>query len=328
MDRIRWGILATGGIAQAFARALHALPGAELLAVASRTQERADEFGEDYGVPRCYGSYEALAADPDVDVVYVATPHVFHAANATQCLRAGKAVLCEKAFTINAAEAEQLIAIARAEGRFLMEAMYTRHLPVIKKVKAWLDDGAIGEVRMVQANRCNRENLDPKGRGLNLELGGGSLLDVGIYPLSFAVMAFGAVPEQAVGFAHLGETGSDEQASFILRFPGGGLASLNCALRTKNVDEARICGTEGMIHIHPPFWGATKATLAVRGQEPVHAELPLESNGLNYEAAEVMRCLREGLLESPVMPLDESLALMRTMDQIRAPWGLRYPNDA
>lgn len=326
-DTIRWGILSTGAIAHAFARALGALPSAELVAVGSRTQASAEAFGREFSVPHCHGSYEALAEDPDIDVVYVATPHAFHAENTILCLKAGKAVLCEKAFAINAREARRMIEVARAERRFLMEAMYTRHLPVIRQVRAWVEQGLIGEVRMVQAHRLSRGTFNPTGRHMNLELGGGSLLDVGIYPLSFATMLLGPEPEAATGYTHLGETGADEHAGMVLKYSGGALAVLSCGLRTKGIDDARIYGTEGMIEIQPPFWGATHAELVLDGKPAESIEIPIESNGLNYEAAEVMRCLREGLVESPVMPLDESLKLMEIMDRLREDWGLKYPND-
>lgn len=325
---IRWGILSTGFIAKAFAEALHGLPGAELLAVASRTQAKADAFGDRFGVPRRYGTYADLAHDPDVDIVYVATPHIFHAANAMLCLLAGKHVLCEKAFTINAREAEQLIDCARERKRFLMEAMYTRHHPVMRQVREWIAGGRIGEVRLVQANRCNREDLDPSGRGLNLDLGGGSLLDVGVYPLSFAAMAFRRPITAIGGHCHLGPTGADEQAAFTVAFEGGGLALLACSLRTSAPDDARICGTEGMIYIPAPFWQADEAILSIRGKEDRTVHLPVDGNGLQYEATESMRCIREGLLESPVMPHHETLALMHGMDKLRRDWGLAYPGEA
>lgn len=324
---VRWGILSTGFIARAFAEALHGLPGAELTAVGSRTQSKADAFGDRFGVPHRHGSYHDLAANPDVDVIYVASPHAFHAANAMMCLAAGKHVLCEKAFTINAREAQQLIDCAQEHQRFLMEAMYTRHLPIMRHVWGWIAEGRIGDVRMVQANRCNREDLDPMGRGLNLDLGGGSLLDVGIYPLSFASMVFHQPITAISGHCHMGPTGADEQASFTVQFQEGGLASLNCALRTSMPDDARICGTDGMIYIPAPFWQADEAVLSMRGKEDRTITIPVEGNGLQFEAIETMRCIREGLLESPVMPLHETLELMRAMDKLRRDWGLEYPGE-
>lgn len=324
--RIRWGILGTGGIAHAFARALAVLPDAELIAVGSRTRDTAEVFAAEFNVPHAHASYAALATDPDVDVVYIATPHKFHKDNGILCLEGGKHVLCEKAFTINAREANELIETARREKRFLMEAMYTRHLPLMHEVRDWLADGALGKVRLVQANRCSSGTYIPGGRHMTLALGGGSLLDVGIYVLSFASMVLGE-PETVSGHAHLGPTGADEQASMVLKYQSGALASLNCSLYTDNTDDARILGTAGAIYIDAPFWGATRATLVRPGHADVVCERPIESNGLNYEAAETMRCIQKGLSESPLMPLDESLALMRAMDTLRAQWGLVYPGE-
>ncbi len=352
--KIRWGILSTGSIARAFARGLAVLPDAELVAVGSRAQATADEFGRTFGVSHRHPSYEALAHDPDVDVIYVATPHVFHKENALLCLEAGKAVLCEKPFTLNAAEAREVIDFARERGLFLMEAMWTRFLPAIVQVRRWLAEGVIGEVRLLQADFGFRADWDPEGRLFNPELGGGALLDVGIYPVSFTSMVLGK-PEEIVALAHLGETGVDEQGAFLLGYPEGRLAVLSAALRTQTPTEAVILGTEGQIRLAAPFYRTEQLTLvkpgiadAVRQRSPgwlIEAgrmlglnrlwkrggragrtfPFPLQGNGYNYEAAEVMRCLRAGQLESEVMPLDETLSIMETLDEIRARWGLVYP---
>jgi dihydrodiol dehydrogenase / D-xylose 1-dehydrogenase (NADP) len=327
-DTIRWGILGTGGIAGAFAEALHLLPDAELSAVGSRTAERAATFGDRFHIPNRHAAYERLAEDPEVDVVYIATPHAFHARDATLCLKAGKHVLCEKAFTINAREARTLVDTARHHKRFLMEAMYTRHLPAITQVRAWIKEGGIGDARMAQATRCATGEYDPAARHMNLALGGGSLLDVGIYPLSFLCMAFRATPEAAHGHALLGESGADEHGSAVLRFPNGGIGTMHFGLHTNAIDDARIYGTDGYITIEPPFWGASRATLVRYNAADKHIDCPIEGNGLQFEAAETMRCIRQGLSESPVMPLNESIALMQVMDDLRKPWGLDYPNDS
>ena len=326
-DTIRWGILGTGGIAGAFAEALQLLPDAKLAAVGSRTSERAEAFGGRFGIPNRHAGYARLAEDPEVDVVYIATPHAFHARDAVMCLEAGKHVLCEKAFTINAREARTLVDKARKHKRFLMEAMYTRHLPAIAQVRAWIREGEIGEVRMAQATRCATGVYDPASRHMNLALGGGSLLDVGIYPLSFLCMAFHGIPEAAQGYALLGETGADDHGSAVLRFPGGGVGAMHFGLRTNAVDDARVYGSTGYILVEPPFWRATRATLVRYDHGEEHIDLPIPGNGLQFEAAETMRCIRQGLTESPVMPLDESIALLKVMDDLRAPWGLTYPND-
>jgi predicted dehydrogenase len=323
-DKIRWGILGPGNIAKKFAKGLSVLPDAELVAVGSRTQENADAFGDQFDVPRRHASYEALAADPKVDVIYVATPHPFHKENTILCLEAGKAVLCEKPFAINAAEAKEMIALAREKKLFLMEAMWTRFLPIIVKVRELLAKGVIGEVQMLNADFCFRAEFDPKSRLLAPHLGGGALLDVGIYPISLASMVFGS-PSRVTSLAHLGETGVDERSAYLLGYDGGQLAILSAAIRTDSPREVTLMGTEGKIRIHPEWWCGTTLTLSVEGQENKTIRLPLKKNGYEYEAIEVNERLREGKLESDVMTLDESLSIMQTLDKIREPWGLTYP---
>jgi len=321
---IRWGILGPGSIAHKFAVGLQAISEAELVAVGSRDQQRADAFADQYGAPNRHASYETLSADPDIDAVYVATPHPFHKDNSILCLEAGKAVLCEKPFTINAAEAEAVVACARANGVFLMEAMWSRYLPIMVQVRQWLDADAIGEPLMVSADFGFRAGVNPEGRLFNLALGGGALLDIGIYVVSFAAMVLGSQPAQIAAAAHLGETGVDEQTGIVLRYSGGAIANLSCAIRASTSHEARIVGSEGTIVIDPSWWKGESATLKA-GDCEERIELPLVGNGYNYEAQEVARCLGEGLTESAIMSLDETVALMRLLDEIRAQIGLKYP---
>lgn len=327
-EKIRWGILSTGSIANSFAEDIHHVADAEVIAVGSRSQKNANLFAKKHNIPRFYGSYAELANDPDVDVVYIATPHAFHAEHSILCMQAGKHVLCEKAFSITAAEAEEMIAVARRRKVFLMEALVTRHFPVSHKVLQWVNDGLIGDVRIVQANRCVRGTFRPEQRHLNPGLGGGSLLDVGIYVIGFALMIYRKKPDRAVGYGHVAEFGSDEQGATLLEYDDGALAVLTFALRTDAVNEAHICGTKGHIKIPELFAVPTKAVLCVEGQDEIAFEKKITGNGLHYQVHEVHRCLRADLLESPRMPLEESLQIMQTMDEIRAPWPFRYPNDA
>lgn len=324
IEKLRWGIIGPGNIAKKFADGLKVVPDAELLAVASRTQEGADAFADQYGAPRRYVSYEALAADPDVDAVYISTPHPMHKDNSILCLNNGKAVLCEKPFAINAQQAAEVIKVARQKRVFLMEAMWTRYIPAMIKVRELLAAGVIGEARMVTADFGFRAGISPEGRLFNPALGGGALLDVGVYCVSLASMIFGA-PARMASLAHLGETHVDEQAGMILGYSGGQMAVLSTAIRTTTPMEALISGTEGQIRIHSLFWRPTRLTVSVYGKETNEIDMPLVGNGYNYEAQEVARCLRAGLLESDVMPLDETLSIMKTMDELRAQWGLRYP---
>ena len=325
-DKIRWGIIGTGSIAQQFARGLQQLADAELVAVGSRSQQTADTFGDAFNVPRRYPSYEALAADSHVDVVYISTPHPMHHDNTLLCLDAGKAVLCEKPFTINAAEARTLIERARTKRLFLMEAMWTRYFPVMYRLRELLAQGVIGEVRIVQADFGFRAPFDAKHRLFAPELGGGARLDVGVYVVSFTSMILGK-PNQVVSLADLGATGVDEQAAMVLGYDGGRLAVLSTAVRTETPQEVIICGTEGRIRVHRQFFQPRKLTVEVYGKERTEIEMPIEGNGYQYQAEEVARCLRAGKLESEIMPLDETLAIMETLDQIRAPWGLKYPTE-
>jgi predicted dehydrogenase len=324
VEAIRWGILGTGRIADVFATGLADLPDAELAAVGSRAAETAARFGDKFGIPRRHASYAALAEDPAVQIVYVATPHTAHHPAVRLCLEAGKAVLCEKPFTINAAEAADLIELARARRLFLMEAMWTRFLPLMARVRELVAAGAIGEPRLLTADFGFRHPGGPDHRLFNPQLGGGALLDVGVYLVSLASMLFGQ-SERAVGLAHLGPTGVDEQAAVVLRYPGGQLAQLTAATRTSSPQEVTLMGSVGRLRIHPLWWKPTRLTLTRPDGSEEDFEIPFVGNGYNYEAAEAMRCLRAGALESPVMPLDETLAVMRTLDEVRAGWGLRYP---
>jgi predicted dehydrogenase len=321
---IRWGILGTGNIATSFATSVATMPDARLVAVGSRSMSTADAYGEQFGITRRYASYEELANDPEVDVVYIATPHSLHLENMLLCFEAGKPVLCEKPFTINAAQARQAVSEARRRNLFVMEATWMRFVPLMVELRKQLAVGIIGELRMVTADFGIRVDFDPNFRLFNPNLGGGGMLDVGIYPLSLAQMLLGT-PTQVVGLAELGETGVDEQSAAVLSYAGGQLAVLHNAIRTETPQEATIIGTEGWIRIHSPWWMPEEMTIYRAGEEPQPCEIPFAANGYTYEAAEVHRCLRAGELESPMMPLDETIAIQETMDKLRAHWGLRYP---
>jgi predicted dehydrogenase len=323
--KIRWGILGTGSIAKKFAEGLQILPEADLVAVGSRAANTAERFARAFGIPHQHSSYDELANDPDIDVVYIATPHPFHMENTILCLKAGKAVLCEKPFAINAGQAQQMLNVARTKKLFLMEAMWTRFLPIIVKVREWLTEGLIGQVRMVTADFGFRTDWNPHGRLLSPQLGGGALLDVGVYTVALASMVFEKPPTKVTSLAHIVQTGIDEQSAMVLGYQDGQLASLSCAVRTQTPQEALIVGTKGRIKIHSPFWKGTAATISIEEGEDQVVEMPLEGNGYNYQAQEVMKCLRSGKLESDIMPLNETLSIMKTMDEIRAQWGLKYP---
>ena len=321
--KTNWGILATGGIAAAMAKGLARVPGARLAAVGSRTLEAAEKFGKTFHIPKRYGSYEELARDPDIDVVYVSTPHNLHFENCKMLINEGKAVLCEKPFTINAEQAAEVIAMAREKKCFILEAMWTRFLPAFVKVREILSDGLLGDIRMLNASFGYTAAFDPLHRLFNPNLGGGALLDVGVYPISLASMLFG-LPSRISSLSQLGKTGVDEQSAMLFLYGQGQMAVLAAAVRTDIPQDAYIIGTEGRLRIHSPWWQSQKLTLE-RGKKKKVLNVPFKGNGFSFEAEEVMQCLREGRRESDIMPLDETLAIMATMDQIRSQWGLKYP---
>jgi predicted dehydrogenase len=320
---VRWGIIGTGGIASTFARELVQLPGAELVAVGSRRSDTAEEFGQRFDVPRRHGSYESLVADYDVDAVYVSTPHPGHYAASRLALEAGCAVLCEKPFTMNADEAAALVGLARERNLFLMEAMWTRFLPTMVKIRELLGVGAIGEVVTVLADHAQWFEQDAEHRLFAPSLGGGALLDLGVYPVSFASMVLGT-PSSVTAVSDPAFTGVDGQTSILMRYPGGQHAVVTTTLRAAGVNRAAIVGTEGRIEVDPVWYSTNSFTLTSRSGAVERLEFPKEHKGMRHEAAEVVRCLREGLSESAVMPLDETVEIMRTLDEVRRQIGLVY----
>ena len=325
-DRMRWAILGTGKIARRFASALNNIPErAELLAIGSRQQTTADAFGDAYHIARRYEGYEQVLSDPDIDIVYVGTPTVYHERDVARCLDAGKHVLCEKAFTINAGEAERLVAHARSTKCFLMEAMWTRFFPIHVRIREMLAEKRIGDAHGVVINFIAKPPFDPKNRFFDLNLGAGVLLDTGSYGISWAYSLFGP-PEQATGLAYFGESGADYRSSVLMKFPAGQLATITCCQVSYDVKEAVIYGSTGKIEIHDPWYKPFAMTVSVEGKAPERIDMPLgRYTGYEYEALAVMDCIAAGKTECEVMPLDESIAIMHTLDSIRAQWGFKYP---
>lgn len=324
MSTLRWGVIGTGGIASAFTRDLTLLDGSEVVAVGSRAQESANRFAAEHSVPRAHPSYASLVADDDVDVVYVATPHPGHHDAAMLAIDAGKAVLVEKPFTMDAAEAHSLVSAARDRGVFLMEAMWARFVPHMVRVRELLAEGALGEVKMVIADHCQWFSGDPTHRLLDPALGGGSLLDLGIYPVSFASMVLGS-PTGVTAVSDPTPTGVDATTSVLLRHDGGAHAVLTATQLALGPNRAAIVGTDARLEIDSVFYSPTTFTLTSRDGVVERFDQPHEGGGLRHEAAEVARCVRAGRLESDVMPLDETVSIMRTMDEIRRQIGLTYP---
>lgn len=323
--RVRWGIIGLGNIAHQFARGLPFVPGAELAAVASRSREKAEAFGREFGAARCYGSYDEITRDDDVDAVYIATPHPLHCENTIMCLEAGKAVLCEKPFAMNAQQAGRMIAAATEADLFLMEAMWTRFMPLMARLRE-LAESELCDVRLVQADFGFSSGFDPASRVYDPRLGGGAVLDVGVYPVSFASMLLGS-PQRIAGFAHLGRTGIDEQNAFVIDYGNSKMALLASAVNLQTARVAYVIGTQGRICIHSPWFMSTRMTLTRADGSEEEMHLPYEANGYNYETAEMMRCMAQGLKESPLLPLGETMEIMRTMDALRAQWELRYPGE-
>jgi predicted dehydrogenase len=326
---VRWGILATGGIAASFTADLVDLPDAEVVAVASRRAESAKAFAERFGIPRAYGDWRALAEDEDVDVVYVATPHSAHRTAAGLCLEAGRHVLCEKPFTLNVREAEELVALARARGRFLMEAMWMYCNPVVRRLAGMVRDGAIGEVRTVQADFGIAGPFPPSHRLRDPAQGGGALLDLGVYPISLAQLLLGE-PSDVTGRAVLSDEGVDLQTGALLSWESGAIASVHCSIVGGTAITASVTGSEGRIDIPDGFFFPDRFVLHRPGRDPqTFTADPLDGprNNFRHEATEVMRAIRAGETESPLVPLDGTLAVMRTLDALRERIGVRYPGE-
>ncbi|MEH1102252.1 Gfo/Idh/MocA family protein [Micromonospora sp. CPCC 205561] len=319
----RWGILATGHIAARFAEDLRLVPGAELAAVGSRTAESAQRFAARHGVPRAYASWAELAADDDLDVVYVATPHAAHHEAAMTCLAAGRAVLVEKPFTLDLATGVELVETARAAGVFLMEAMWMRTNPLVRRICALVADGAIGTVTGVRADFGAAGPFPPEHRMRARTLGGGALLDLGVYPVSLAHLLLG-VPDHVRSWAKLSPEGVDENTGIVLGYDSGAVATLSCGMVGASPLVASVTGTTGRIDLPEPFFRPGSVTLHRAGAQPETFTDELVGGGYQHEAAEVQRCLAEGLPESPLVPHAATLEVMALLDSIRAQIGVDY----
>lgn len=323
---INWGIIGLGKIAHKFAKDLALLDGAKLHAVASRSPERSKAFAEEYHVPNYYDSYQAMMDCPDLDVIYIATPHTLHYENTMLCIKAGKAVLCEKPFAMNLREAQAMVNAAREHHVFLMEAMWTRFMPTIRKVLEIIEKGEIGEVVSVKADFGFNAPFDPQSRIYNPALGGGSLLDIGIYPVFLAQLLLGK-PRQIKALANLGATGVDEDLGVLFQYDNGKLAHLHSSVIAKTKTEAFIYCTKGTIHLHPRWHEPTRLTLQRYGEPAEAFTFEYQGNGYYLEALEVMHCLQNNKKESEWLPLSFTLDVMETLDRIRKEAGIIYAQD-
>ena len=324
---IRWGILGAGGIAATVSGDIAATPGNALHAVAARSGERAATFAAEHAVERSYGSYAELVADPDVDVVYVATTHAQHRDHALLALRAGKPVLVEKAFTLTAAQAREVVTTAREHRLFCMEAMWMRVDPLVRHTLDLLADGAIGDVIGVRADLSKQFEYDPNGRLFDLEVGGGALLDLGVYPVTFAWLVLGRPDSQVVTGA-LAPTGTDMTAALQWHYDDGRLAQIYCSAASYSPYAALITGTDGWLRVEGRVHHPAAITVHSSAGERVVDAAPVVGRGYGHQVAEVARCLRAGELESPLVPLDETVGVMELLDDARRQLGVRYPADA
>jgi predicted dehydrogenase len=313
--RLRWGIIGTGGIAHTFARDLRLVDDAEIVAVGSRSQASADVFGDEFDIPRRCAPYEELVSDPHVDVVYVATPHLFHHANARLALEYDKPVLVEKAFTMTADEARDLVSLAREKKLFLMEAMWTRFLPHVVAIRELIAEGALGEIVSVSADHGQWFKRDPSSRLFDPALGGGALLDLGVYPVSFASMILGT-PNRISALVDPAFTGVDGQASMLFGYESGAQAILTCTSSARSATQASIVGTEARIDVDGDFYAPTSFSLVQRNGDARRFEFSDEGRGLYHQAIEVANCIAVGKLESSAMPLDETITIMETMERV------------
>ncbi|MFX1496317.1 MAG: Gfo/Idh/MocA family protein [Promethearchaeota archaeon] len=323
---VRWGILGCGNISHMFAEGLKALPNTILEAVASKTEGKAERLGKIFHVKSIYDNYEKLVNNSAVDVIYIATTNNFHYENASLCLNHGKPVLCEKPFTLNSKQAEELIETARNNNLFLMEAMWSRFLPCILKLNEYLDKKILGKIQHFRADFGIKQEFNPKERSFNPELGGGALLDLGIYPISFASMIYKETPYKVRSSAYIGETGVDEKSCYLFEYKKGQTAMLSASNRMIMPHEAFIFGTKGYIGI-PNFYHPSKFILKLEGKLKKTIKVPFKYPGYNYEAMEVNNCLITGKLESETMPLNETLEIMKTMDTLRSQWNFKYPGE-
>jgi predicted dehydrogenase len=325
-EHLRWGILATGGIAQSFVKDLQ-LIGAPVVAVGSRNLETARAFAERNGIPNAHGSYEELVADPEVDVIYVATPHSAHASAALLALGAGKHVLLEKPYTINAAEAQQVVDLAEAKGLIVLEAMWTRWMPHMIRIREIIAAGTLGQLRSLIADHDQKASADPAGRMQNPDLGGGALLDLGIYPVSFAWDMLGA-PDRVLAMSDPTATGVDQQTAIVLGYPDARMAVLHTELDARGPNRAVIIGTEARIEIDPVWYTPTSfRVIGSDGAVLESYESKVEGRGMQFQAVELERLVAHGHAAGDLLPPAESVAIMETMDEIRRQIGLRYPGE-
>ena len=327
MDKkIRWGILGCGNIADKFAADLQMVSRSKLHAIAAQDFGRANNFAEKHKTERVYSNYTELANDPDLDVVYVATTHNFHYEHAALCLEGNKAVLCEKPICVNAREAQKLVELSRKKNIFLMEAMWTRFFPAVIRLNKDIKSGIIGTPQLIQADFGITKPSEPGSRFYEKNLAAGALLDLGIYTINIANIVFGSQPEGISGYAQFTEQGIDKLSTYNLIYSGGRQALLSAAVALHTPHQARIFGDKGRIVIDD-FYHPKQYRVIQNGKKDQLVSEKFDGFGYMYEAREVQNCLLGEKIESTTFPLDETVSIMRVMDNLRKQWGLRYPNE-
>jgi predicted dehydrogenase len=323
MRSFRWGIIGPGRIARKFADCIQSLPNSTVQAIASRSAKDIKQLTSEFHAEAGYQCYEELVLDKNIDAVYIATPHRFHYENAMLCLNHGKPALVEKAFTVNALEAESLAVEARKKGVFLMEAMWTRFLPVYGRVDQWLKSGKIGEVQLATSSLGFIARRDPGDRLLNPALAGGAVLDLGVYATAVSQFIFSKTPVSIKAQGYIGKTGVDEAISASLDYGGGRYSQFACTFLARPSMKVEIIGTKGEITILPVFNSAERASLIINKREKI-VQLPHRINGFEYQIEEAQNCVKSGKLESSLMPLSASIDNLRVLDEIRKQIGVKY----
>ena len=326
MDKIRWGIVGTGGIAHRFAEAVTRAESAQLQAVASRAQSTADAFGDEFSVPRRFASYEAMALSGEIDAAYIGVPHGCHAEAAMLFLNQKIPVLCEKPMAVNAAEAKKMIDCARANDTFLMEAMWGRVVEGTKRLISIAESGDLGEIMGVRGCFCYDMSDEPDHHAFKPQYGGGSLLDVGVYALNFASWYLGNDVTEIKAVANIGESKVDVHLCGVMKYASGAIAEISSAMLLRKPNEGFVFGTKGYVRV-PRFYAPQQLEINIDGEEPRVIETPYIGNGFEEQIIEVGRCIREGKKESDFVPLGQTLFITEQMDLIRKQVGVEYPQD-
>lgn len=323
-NTFNWGLIGPGRIANRFAEGFAALPDARLLAVASQNRLRGKAFADKHNISKVYESYENLVEDPEINAIYIATPHRFHYEQILLCFQAGKPVLCEKPLTVNAEQTMDLVKRSQEQKLFLMEALWSRYLPIYGQVRSWLDQKEVGEIKLLSSSFGFKVPRDLQDRLLNPEMAGGVLLDMGVYNVSISQWVLGKDPIKVSSQTYLGETGVDEMNLVNMDYGNGAYSQFNCGFTAQLRNDFVIHGTQGQIRIHNMFWDTDKATLTRGGQEITSIQ-PFDASGFEYQTREAMECIQSGQLESSRMPHTQTIGAMKIMDAIRSQAGFRYP---